>query len=462
MKLVVVPGHPLQGQATLPGDKSLSHRAALLGALADGESRIENFLVAGVTRPLLDALASLGVPWALTQDTLTIAGQGLFGFHPSDVPLDCGNSATTMRLLAGALAAAGITATLDGSPGLRHRPMGRIVTPLHAMGVHIEASPQGTAPLRLRSRSPNRWLQAIEYTLPVASAQVKSCLLLAALAADGPCILSEPARSRDHTERMLRSIGVSVESLGHFSPDLPSTSSQPNRQVTPSQLRSQSIRITPPPSRSLQPLHLKLPGDISSAAFLIVAALITPGSEISLRDVLLNPTRTGLLDVLGEMGADLTVTISEQRNGEPVGDILVRHSHLQGIAVDGSLVARMIDEFPILAVAAAFARGKTLVRGAEELRYKESDRIATLCQELRALGVEALETPDGFIVQGKGFLRGGVVQSHSDHRLAMALAIAGLASREPVVIHQAHWISESFPAFVPTLQSLGASLWQEE
>ncbi len=461
MKLVVTPSHPLVGQTSLPGDKSLSHRAAILAALAEGESRVENFLVGGVTRPLLNALTSLGVAWALHRDTLMISGAGLRGFQTPAAALDCGNSATTMRLLAGALAAGGISATLDGSPGLRRRPMRRIITPLRAMGVQITASPQDTAPLHLTARPAGQWYKALEYTLPVASAQVKSCLLLAALAADGPSILGEPVASRDHTERMLRSMGVSVETLASpLSPERLLKTGSPQDPIEPPKLQNY-IRITPPASRRLQPLNLCLPGDISSAAFLIVAALITPGSEIALQEVLLNPTRSGLLDVLLEMGADLSIRVTEERHGEPVGNILARYSRLHGVEVDGCVAVRMIDEFPILAVAAAYATGKTVVRGAGELRYKESDRIAALCQELRALGVEALETVDGFIIHGKGYVPGGEVQSHADHRLAMALAVAGLASRQRVVVHQAQWIDESFPAFVPTLQSLGASVRQE-
>lgn len=454
-QLVFVPGGPLVGeivvagtnaagaggQPGLPGDKSLSHRAALFAAMADGESRIENFLVSGVTDAMLGALRALGVPWRLEGTTLHVRGVGLRsadGTSPviSAVTLDCGNSATTLRLLAGALAAWGAQATLDGSAGLRRRPMRRIVEPLQTMGVEI-VSQQGSAPLALRPAT--RPLRSLDYTLPIASAQVKSCLLLAALSGDGPSTLVEPGPSRDHTERMLRAMGVDVSNLPLDG----------GRWVT---------RLVPPRPLALSPLHIRLPGDISAAAFLIVAALITPDSQITLRQVGLNPTRTGLLDTLQEMGAELHFTNLGEQAGEPVGDLTVCHSRLRGVQVGGERVVRMIDEFPIFAVAAAYANGKTLVRDAEELRHKESDRISALGQELRRLGVDFSETEDGFIIQGGQPLSGGVVQSHGDHRLAMSLAVSGLAARQPVQVDGAEMIQESFPAFVAVLRALGASV----
>lgn len=456
MNLIVSPGHPLHGYVALPGDKSLSHRAALLAALAEGESRIENFLVSGVTQAMLKALTELDVPWKLDGTTLTVQGCGLNRLRPPKEALDCGNSATTIRLLAGALAAAGLPAVLDGSPGLRRRPMGRIVEPLQAMGVPIEPSDGGTAPLKLTSRPPAQPLHPIDYTLPVASAQVKSCLLLAALAADGPTALREPGPSRDHTERMLRSMGVSVTSE-----QLPVISDQLSADNSKAENPGNAFyitRIIPPREGALRPLRLTLPGDISSAAFLIVAALVTPGSEITLRDVGLNPSRTGLLDALRAMGADLQIVAQNERHGEPVGDLRVRHSRLNATRVNGPLVVRMIDEFPAFAVAAAYARGTTLVSEADELHHKESDRISALCQELCSLGVQASETPDGFIIQGGQALQGGTVQPHGDHRLAMSLAVAGLAAQAPVTVEGAEIISESFPEFVMTLQNLGADL----
>jgi 3-phosphoshikimate 1-carboxyvinyltransferase len=327
--------------------------------------------------------------------------------------------------------------------------MGRIVEPLQAMGVPIEPSDGGTAPLKLTSRPPAQPLHPIDYTLPVASAQVKSCLLLAALAADGPTALREPGPSRDHTERMLRSMGVSITSE-QLSVDNSKAENPGNTLYI--------TRIVPPREGALRPLRLTLPGDISSAAFLIVAALVTPGSEITLRDVGLNLSRTGLLDALRAMGADLQIVTQNERDGEPVGDLRVRHSRLHATRVNGSLVVRMIDEFPAFAVAAAYARGTTLVSEADELHHKESDRISALCQELCSLGVQSSETPDGFIIQGGQALQGGTVQPHGDHRLAMSLAVAGLAAQAPVTVEGAEIISESFPEFVMTLQNLGADL----
>ncbi len=434
MKLVVSPGKPLQGSLTLAGDKSLSHRAALFAALAQGDSFIDNFLVAGVTQVMLEALTSLMVNWELVGSQLTIHGKGMDGLKPIDEAIHCGNSATTIRLLAGALAAAGVPAVLDGSPGLRGRPMRRIVSPLQVMGVPIRASDGGTAPLFLDARPADLPLRPLDYTLPVASAQVKTCLLLAALAADGPTTLHEPELSRDHTERMLASMGVDIQVGG-------------NR-----------VMLEPPSHRRLDPIQINLPGDISSAAFLMVAATITPGSQIILRDILLNPTRTGLLDALGEMGADIEIQSLREQNGEPVGDVCVSYSDLRGIEVDGALAVRMIDEFPAFAIAAAFAHGRTLVRGATELRHKESDRITGLCRELGALGVAVIEAPDGFSIQGGTRPRGRLVTPSGDHRLAMALAVAGLASDGQLAVQDAEIIAESFPNFAETLRSLGADV----
>lgn len=435
MILTITPGHPLHGSYTLPGDKSLSHRSALFAALAQGESRIENFLVAGVTRAMLAALAEVGIDWHLDGNVLHVVGRGLPGWQPPRQALDCGNSATTLRLLAGALAASGIPAVLDGSPGLRRRPMARIVKPLRQMGVPVEASPSVTAPLVLLPRSQER-LSSLDYTLPVASAQVKSCLLLAALAAGGPTILHEPGPSRDHTERLLTAMGVPVErtcSNGSY-----------------------HTRLLPPAEIRLKPLNIALPGDMSAAAFLIVAALISPGSEVRLNNVGLNPTRTGLLEALRNMGAEIEIYPHPEQAGEPNGDLLVRHSSLQATRVSGSLVVQMIDEFPAFALAAAFARGETCVSEAQELRHKESDRISMLVGELRNLGILAAENPDGFTIRGGAFPQGGHVEAHGDHRLALALSLAGLAGQNPVSVHGAQVLAESFPEFPAALRQLGA------
>jgi 3-phosphoshikimate 1-carboxyvinyltransferase len=437
-EITLTPGHPLCGSYILPGDKSLSHRSALFAALAEGESRIENFLDAGVTRAMLKALTALGVSWHLQGSVLRMHGRGLPGLRPPTQPLDCGNSATTLRLLAGALAAAGITAVLDGTPGLRRRPMDRIVIPLGQMGVPIEASASDTAPLVLHRRTPRQSLSPLCYTLPVSSAQVKSCLLLAALVANGPTTLYEADPSRDHTERMLKAMGVQVESSlenGVYRTHL----------IPPSQLK-------------LTPLNITLPGDISAAAFLIVAALITPGSEVYLYNVGLNPTRTGLLDTLVSMGAQIEIHPGCDQGGEPVGNLVVHHSALQATTVSSTMVVRMIDEFPAFAIAATFARGETVVHGAEELHHKESDRIKALVSELARLGVQAAETTDGFTIQGGPLPTGGQVDPHGDHRLAMALALVGLAGQGAVTVSGAQIITESFPEFPTVLHSLGADL----
>ena len=447
MNLTVNPGGPLTGMvdADLPGDKSISHRAALFAALAAGTSRIENFQVSGVTRPLLRALTALGVGNQLDGHTLTVEGKGLSGLSSPAYTIDCGNSATSLRLLAGALAAAGIAAELDGSSGLRRRPMGRIVEPLQQMRVAIEASPSGTAPLRLNARSANSPLTPLHFTLPVASAQVSSCLLLAGLGAVGTTILREPGPSRDHTVRMLTSMGVQFTS----------------RQEISANGIEYIVEMTPPHPLVLSPLNLTLPGDPSAAAFLIVAALITPGSALTIKNICLNPGRTGLLDALRSMGANITVQNLLSAGGEPVGDLTVSSSALHGTEISGELVVRMIDEFPIFAVAAALAQGTTVVRDAAELRLKESDRIAVLAGELRQLGVTIEEFADGFTISC-GPIHGGSVQSHGDHRLAMALAVVGLAAETPVMIQGAECMDESFPGFAVILNKLGASLRREE
>jgi 3-phosphoshikimate 1-carboxyvinyltransferase len=441
VNLIVHPGAKLSGETILPGDKSISHRAALFATLAEGESRIEHFLVSGVTRAMLNALSLLGVGWELDGETLRVMGAGTFS--PPHQAVVCGNSATTMRLLAGAIAAAGIPAMLDGSPGLRRRPMDRIVEPLRAMGVSIASHPTGGAPLVLGRRPLEQKLRAVDHSLHVASAQVKSCLLLASLAADGPVTISEPALSRDHSERMLRSLGIQIEAF-HL-PDGP------------------AVRLTPPGQLALPSFEMTVPGDFSAAAFLLVAGLVSPGSHITLRGVNLNPTRTGLLQTLQEMGAGITVANRREVSGEPVGDLVVQHTPLHGVSVSGGRVVQMIDEFPVFGVAAAYARGRTVVSQAEELRYKESDRIKALCDRLHALGVQVQETPDGFIIAGRGAVPGGCrVDAHGDHRLAMALAVAGLGADHPLEIEGAEVLTESFPQFPSTLRMLGADLVERE
>ena len=440
-RLTISPGHPLRGSYTLPGDKSLSHRAALFAALAQGESRIEHFLTAGVTRAMLEALTALGVPWDLQGEVLAVHSGGLSAWQAPKQPLDCGNSATSLRLLAGALAASGLPAVLDGTPGLRRRPMERILQPLQQMGVPIQAAAGSNAPLILQPRSPNQPLLPIQYHLPVASAQVKSCLLLAGLAARRPSTLLEPGLSRDHTERMLHAMGVHVES-----------GFEHGKYIT---------HIIPPSPLCLRPLNIALPGDFSAAAFLIIAALITPGSEVQLCNVGLNPTRTGLLEALQRMGAKIKITPQPDQGTEPMGDLSVRYSRLKSTDISGEQVVRMIDEFPAFAIAALFAEGESVISQAEELRYKESDRIGALVCELNKLGIQASENPAGFNILGGRLPEGGEVDAHGDHRLAMALALIGLAGQGPVTIRDAQIIAESFPEFPNVLRSLDAEVSQE-
>ncbi len=445
MNLFVQSGNPIRGTVgnqfeigySLPGDKSLSHRAALFAAMAKGESRIENFLDSGVTRVLLSSLRQLGIQWQLKEKTLLVQGGGLDSFVSNEERLFCGNSATTMRLLAGGLAASGVAVILDGSPGLCARPMGRIVEPLKSMGVPIHASAQGTAPLRIDFRDCSHPLQAREFFLQQASAQVKTCLLLAALAADGESIIHEPAASRDHTERMLASMGVAIQK-----PD--------NLTV-----------ILQPPSQPLIPLNIQLPADFSAAAFLIVAALITPDSDLWLLNVGVNPGRLGLVEAIRAMGGKIDLHLTKTQAGEDVADIHVQSSTLHGVIVQGDLVVRMIDEFPIFAIAAVLAEGQTEVKDAEELRFKESDRIKAIVQQLSQIGVIAVETKEGFIISGRDSINGGRVNCGGDHRLALAMAVAGSVCRETVLIEGAEMMNESFPNFVDLFNALGGNLvWQ--
>ncbi|MHB8133948.1 MAG: 3-phosphoshikimate 1-carboxyvinyltransferase [Anaerolineaceae bacterium] len=443
MNLTIRPGNPIQGVLTtsspfpLPGDKSLSHRAALFAALALGESKIDNFLDSGVTKSLLKALRQSGVDWELKGNGLCVQGKGLNSLQASELPIDCGNSATTIRLLAGALAGQGVSAILDGSEGLRKRPMDRIVNPLQEMGVPISASENGCAPLILQAHKPQQKLRGGTFNLAQASAQVKTCLLLAGLGADREVIIREPAASRDHSERMLRAMGVQLKN-----PD-PLT-----------------IALTPS-EKQLKPLRMRLPGDFSAAAFLLVAALITPGSDLWIQGVGLNPGRTGLLDVLLAMGGNIELINKPDQAGEPIGDIHAQFSQLHAITISGNLVVRMIDEFPAFAIAATVAEGTSLVRDAQELRFKESDRITSLIAHLNSLGVRATEAEDGFSIVGGSRLKGTKVQSLGDHRLAMAIAIAGLVSESPIQIQSSEIINESFPHFGELFVSLGADMgWQ--
>jgi len=420
----------------VPGDKSISHRAALLGALAEGRSHVRGFLAGGDCLATLDSLSRLGVRWQLHGDTLEMEGAGLRGLREPDDVLDCANSGTTMRLLAGVLAGQQFVSVLTGDASLRARPMDRVVEPLRAMGADISGRAGGRlAPLTIRGAN----LRGIRYPLPIASAQVKSAVLLAGLFAEGETLVEEPAPSRDHSERMLQAAGVDVRREGPL------------------------IRLAPP--ERLAPQDRTIPGDFSSAAFWIVAAAAHPNAELRLSGVGLNPTRLGLLDALRAMGASIEIEEERTAGGEPAGDIIVRSSRLRGIEVAGDVIPRLIDEAPVLAVAACFAEGRTVLRDAAELRVKESDRIATVARELRKLGAEVEELPDGLVIEGRGVLRGATVESGGDHRLAMALAVAGLLADGETQVAGAEAVEVSYPAFWQDLETAAtteARPWRSE
>ncbi len=422
------PGSALQGAIDVPGDKSISHRAVLLGAIADGTSRVDGFLEGADTRATAAILGQLGVRIEAPSDGVRIVhGVGLHGLQPADGPLDCGNAGTGMRLLAGLLAGQRFDSVLVGDASLSARPMRRVIEPLAAMGARIESS-DGRAPLRIRG---GQALRGIDYTLPVASAQVKSALLLAGLYAQGETHVREPHPTRDYTERMLAAFGAACAFV-------------PGEAAVLG-------------GHALRPRDVVVPADVSSAAFFIVAASIVPGSELVLRRVGMNPRRTGLLHVLRAMGADITEAHAGEQGGEPVADLRVRHAPLHGIDVPEAHVPDMIDEFPALFVAAACARGTTTVRGAAELRVKESDRIAAMAQGLRALGIRVDEAPDGASIQG-GRLRPGTVHAHGDHRIAMAFAVAAQRAGGEVRIDDVANVDTSFPGFHTLARAAGMGL----
>jgi 3-phosphoshikimate 1-carboxyvinyltransferase len=427
---VVRPARRLRGTVEPPGDKSISHRAAILNALAQGRAAVDNFLRGADCLATLRCLRLLGVPWRWQgPGSLVVEGVGLDGLSEPPAPLDCRNSGTTVRLLAGVLAGQPFFSVLTGDASLRQRPMGRIAGPLREMGAQVWGRRGGElAPLAVLGRRP---LRALEYRLPVASAQVKSCLLLAGLYADGETRLREPGPSRDHTERMLQAMGVEVRAEDGWL----------------------SLH---PPSSGLRPLSLRVPGDFSAAAFWMVAAAIHPDAEVRLVGVGVNPTRTGLLDALRLMGADIRLSNETTSGGEPVADIAVRSSSLRGIEVDGEMVPRLIDEVPLLALAACFAHGETVVRGARELRVKESDRLRATARELGRLGADIEELDDGLRIRGGIRLQGCRVRSYGDHRLAMMLAVAGLVATGETVIGNAGAVLVSYPEFWGELERLAS------
>jgi len=428
--LVIKPSRGLGGEITLPGDKSISHRAVLFSAIAEGDTIINGFLNGEDTRNTAKAVQTMGISVeGLGTEHLVVRGKGLDGLSEPGTVLDLGNSGTGMRLMAGLLAGQRFFSVLSGDQYLRKRPMARIVEPLRRMGAIIDGRSQAKlAPLSIRGGA----LKPIEYTSPVASAQVKSALLLAGLYASGATSVSEPSKSRDHTERLFRFFGLDVKEEG----------------TTVTIAGGQRLLARGP---------LDIPADISSAAFFIVAASIVPGSDVTIKNVGVNPTRTGVIDVLLQMGADITLDNQREQAGEPVADIRVRFRKLKGVRINGNLIPRAIDEIPILAVAASYASGKTVIKDAAELRVKESDRISTMATELRKMGVNVSELPDGMEIMGRDMLDGAVCESNGDHRIAMSMAVAGLAARGDTVVRDIGWIDTSFPGFERILRQAAYS-----
>jgi len=426
------PGGRLSGRIRVPGDKSISHRSIMLGSLAEGTTEVEGFLEGEDALATLQAFRDMGVVIeGPHHGRVTIHGVGLHGLKPAPGPIYLGNSGTSMRLLSGLLAAQSFDSTLTGDPSLSKRPMNRVANPLREMGAVIETAAEGRPPMVIRG---GHKLKGLTYTLPMASAQVKSCLLLAGLYAEGKTTVTEPAPTRDHTERMLRGFGYSVSVDG----------------ATASVESGGKLKAT----------HIEVPADISSAAFFLVAASIAEGSELVLEHVGINPTRTGVIDILRLMGADIRLENQREVGGEPVADLHVRAAKLKGIEIPEELVPLAIDEFPVLFVAAACAEGRTVLRGAEELRVKESDRIQVMADGLLTLGVKCEPTPDGIIIEG-GQIGGGEVHGHGDHRIAMAFSVASLRANAPIRIHDCANVATSFPNFLALCAQVGIRVAQE-
>ncbi len=433
MQLTTTSSSSLNGTITVPGDKSISHRAVMFASLAEGESHITGWLPAADCQATVRAMRSLGVSIDVQNETettaeLIIQGVGREGLKAPSGPIDCHGSGTTMRLLCGILAGQPFEAVVDGHAGLRRRPMERIAKPLRLFGAEIQTT-EGRPPLHIKGGR----LTAINYELPMASAQVKSAALLAGLFAEGQTSVIEPGSTRDHTERLLRTQGVNISAEGN------------------------TIRLDPEQHR-LEPLNMHVPADFSSAAFPLVAALLVPESEVTLTQVNANLTRTGLLDVLQAMQGDITISHEIEMSGEPLFNLRVRSSALIATEIQGDTVVRLIDEFPILAVAATQAAGVTIVRDAGELRVKETDRIDAVAQELNKMGAKIVPQPEGFEVHGPTPLTGVQVDSHGDHRLAMALAVAGLIAEGETTILDADVIVDSYPGFVTNFTTLGAKV----
>ena len=435
-QFVVYPSQAIRGTVRVPGDKSISHRSVMLGALAQGTTQVKGFLQGADAMATLRAFQAMGVPISEPNDgVLTIQGVGLHGLSAPTHALDMGNSGTAMRLMAGILAGQPFASTLTGDASLSKRPMQRVTAPLAQMGAQVETQTQGTPPLSI---SPAAELKGIDYTLPMASAQVKSCLMFAGLYAQGQTCITEPAPTRDHPARMFRGFGLDVAT---------------------ERLDEQRTRVCLSGGAQLTATQIDVPTDISSAAFFMVAALITPDSDLLIEHVGINPTRTGVIDILKRMGADLTLENQTEVGGEPVADIRVRSSQLRGIEIPKQTVPLAIDEFPVIFVAASAAQGTTVLTGAEELRVKESDRIQVMADGLQALGIKAIPTPDGMeITGGPQETQRAPIASHHDHRISMAMAVAGLRAPAPICIDDCANVNTSFPSFVALMQQVGLSI----
>ncbi|MCX2972696.1 3-phosphoshikimate 1-carboxyvinyltransferase [Halieaceae bacterium IMCC8485] len=429
MEFKLLPGGTISGEARVPGDKSMSHRSIMLGALAEGTTRVSGFLEGDDALATLAAFRAMGVSIERHgEGEVVVHGVGLHGLAAPDGPLDLGNAGTGMRLMCGLMAGQPFDTVLTGDASLCSRPMGRVIDPLRLMGAKIDAQEGGRPPLKITGGSQ---LKGIHYDLPMASAQVKSCVLLAGLYAQGRTSVTEPAPTRDHTERMLRGFGYEVKREGEV--------------------------ISLQGGGSLKAADIDVPADISSAAFFLVAASITPGSDLLLTHVGINPTRIGVLNILNLMGADITLKNEREVGGEPVADIQVRYAPLHGVDIPEDQVPLAIDEFPALFIAAACAQGRTVLRGAEELRVKESDRIAAMAEGLNTLGVNNEVLEDGIIIEG-GTIGGGEIRTHMDHRIAMAFSIAALRAEQEIVVLDCDHVATSFPGFDALARGLGLQI----
>lgn len=430
MEFKLMPGGTITGEARVPGDKSMSHRSIMLGALAEGTTRVTGFLEGEDALATLAAFRAMGVEIERHgEGEVVVHGVGLDGLQAPAQALDLGNAGTGMRLMAGLMAGQSFDTELTGDASLCSRPMGRVIDPLKLMGAEIESEEGGRPPLRIRG---GRQLKGVHYDLPMASAQVKSCVLLAGLYSEGRTSVTEPAPTRDHTERMLRGFGYEV--------------------------KNENGVISLQGGGRLQASDIDVPADISSAAFFLVAASIAPGSELLLTHVGINPTRIGVLNILSLMGADITLKNEREVGGEPVADIQVRYAPLHGIEIPEDQVPLAIDEFPVLFIAAACATGRTVLRGAEELRVKESDRIAAMAEGLDTLGVKNEVLDDGIIIEGGGPIGGGEIRTHMDHRIAMAFSVAALRAEAEITVLDCDHVATSFTGFDALARGLGLQI----